>query len=92
MMMASTGHTTNIPFMAGRRPRGAMFRANLAWDLQNRLGVRMEQYGPNAEFTRIKGMPEDLLGYWSKRRKANRRAGGRARHSRRWATRRVLRG
>ena len=35
-----------------------------------RLGVRMEQYGPNAEFTRIKGMPEDLLGYWSKRRKA----------------------
>ena len=30
----------------------------------------MERYGPNAEFTRIEGMPDDLLGYWSKRRKA----------------------
>ena len=30
----------------------------------------MEQYGPNAEFTRIEGMPEDLQSFWSKRRKA----------------------
>ena len=58
------------PVYGWKKATGAMFRANLAWDLQNRLGVRMEQYGPNAEFTRIKGMPEDLLGYWSKRRKA----------------------
>ena len=58
------------PVYGWKKAAGAMFRANLAWDLQNRLGVRMEQYGPNAEFTRIKGMPEDLLGYWSKRRKA----------------------
>ena len=35
-----------------------------------RLGVRIEQYGPNAEFTRIEGMPEDLQAFWSKRRKA----------------------
>ena len=30
----------------------------------------MEQYGPNAEFTRIVGMPDDLKAFWSKRRKA----------------------
>ena len=30
----------------------------------------MQQYGPNAEFTRIEGMPEDLQSFWSKRRKA----------------------
>ena len=58
------------PVYGWKKATGAMFRAYLAWDLQNRLGARMEQYGPNAEFTRIKGMPEDLLGYWSKRRKA----------------------
>ena len=58
------------PVYGWKKAAGAMFRANLAWDLRNRLGVRMEQYGPNAEFTRITGMPEDLLGYWSKRRKA----------------------
>ena len=58
------------PVYGWKKAAGAMFRANLAWDLRNRLGVRMEQYGPNGEFTRIKGMPEDLLGYWSKRRKA----------------------
>ena len=58
------------PVYGWKKAAGAMFRANLAWDLRNRLGVRMEQYGPNAEFTRLTGMPEDLLGYWSKRRKA----------------------
>ena len=58
------------PVYGWKKAAGAMYRANLAWDLRNRLGVRMEQYGPNAEFTRITGMPEDLLGYWSKRRKA----------------------
>ena len=58
------------PVYGWKKAAGALFRSNLAWHLQNRLGVRTEQYGPNAEFTRIKGMPEDLLGYWSKRRKA----------------------
>ena len=58
------------PVYSWKKAAGAVFRAYLAWDLQKSLGVRMEQYGPNAEFTRIEGMPEDLLGYWSKRRKA----------------------
>ena len=58
------------PVYSWKKAAGAMFRANLAWDLQNQLGMRMEQYGPNAEFTRIEGMPEDLQAYWSKRRKA----------------------
>ena len=46
-----------------------MFRAYLAWNLQQRLGVKIEQYGPNGAYTRIPGMPEDLLSFWSKRRK-----------------------
>ena len=58
------------PVYSWKKAAGAVFRAYLAWELQNRLGVRMEQYGPNTEFTRIEGMPDDLLGYWSKRRKA----------------------
>ena len=58
------------PVYSWKKAAGAVFRAYLAWDLQQSLGVRMERYGPNAEFTRIEGMPDDLLGYWSKRRKA----------------------
>ena len=42
----------------------------MAWSLQERLGIRMEQYGKDGEFTRIAGMPEDLIGHWSKRRMA----------------------
>ena len=30
----------------------------------------MEHYGPNNGFTRVRGMPEDLQVFWSKRRKA----------------------
>ncbi len=58
------------PVYSWKKAAGALFRANLAWELQRGLGVRMEQYGPNAEFTRIEGMPEDLQSFWSKRRKA----------------------
>ena len=58
------------PVYSWKKAAGALFRANLAWDLQQNLGVRMTQYGPNAEFTRIEGMPEDLQAFWSKRRKA----------------------
>ena len=58
------------PVYSWKKAAGAMFRANMAWELQRGLGVRMEQYGPNAEFTRIAGMPEDLQSFWSKRRKA----------------------
>ena len=58
------------PVYSWKKAAGAMFRANMAWELQRRLGVRMEQYGPANEFTRIVGMPDDLKAFWSKRRKA----------------------
>ena len=58
------------PVYSWKKAAGASFRAYLAWELQQGLGVRMKQYGPNAEFTRIEGMPEDLQSFWSKRRKA----------------------
>ncbi len=49
---------------------GAVYRNALAWSLQERLGIRMEQYGKDGEFTRIAGMSGDLIGHWSKRRAA----------------------
>ena len=58
------------PVYSWKKAAGALFRANLAWELQQGLGVRMEQYGPANEFTRIVGMPDDLKAFWSKRRKA----------------------
>ena len=58
------------PVYSWKKAAGAVFRACMAWELQQGLGVRMAQYGPNAGFTRIEGMPDDLLGHWSKRRKA----------------------
>ena len=58
------------PVYSWKKAAGASFRAYLAWELQQGLGVRMQQYGPNAEFTRIAGMPDDLKAFWSKRRKA----------------------
>ena len=58
------------PVYSWKKAAGALFRAYMAWDLQQSLGVRMQRYGPNAEFTRIAGMPDDLKAFWSKRRKA----------------------
>ena len=58
------------PVYSWKKAAGALFRANLAWELQQGLGVRMEQYGPAGEFTRVRGMPDDLKAFWSKRRKA----------------------
>ena len=58
------------PVYSWKKAAGALFRAYMAWELQQGLGVRMGQYGPNAEFTRVEGMPEDLQAFWSKRRKA----------------------
>ena len=58
------------PVYSWKKAAGALFRANMTWELQQELGVRIERYGPNAEFTRIQGMPEDLQSFWSKRRKA----------------------
>ena len=58
------------PVYSWKKAAGALFRAYMAWELQQGLGARMEQYGPNVEFTRIAGMPDDLKAFWSKRRKA----------------------
>ena len=58
------------PVYSWAKAAGAVYRNALAWNLHERLGIRMEQYGPNNGFTRIEGMPEDLQVYWSKRRKA----------------------
>ena len=58
------------PVYAWMKAAGALYRNALARNLQERLGLRMEQYGKDGEFTRIAGMPEDLTGHWSKRRAA----------------------
>ena len=58
------------PVYSWAKAAGAVYRNALAWNLRERLGIRMEQYGPNAEYTRVRGMPEDLQVFWSKRRKA----------------------
>ena len=57
------------PVYSWAKAAGAVYRNALAWNLRERLGVQMEQYGPDAAFTRIEGMPEDLQAFWSKRRK-----------------------
>ena len=57
------------PVYSWAKAAGAVYRNALAWNLRERLGVKMEQYGPDAAFTRIEGMPEDLQVFWSKRRK-----------------------
>ena len=57
------------PAYSWAKAAGAVYRNALAWNLRERLGVKMEQYGPDAAFTRIEGMPEDLQVFWSKRRK-----------------------
>ena len=57
------------PAYSWAKAAGAVYRNALAWNLRERLGVTMEQYGPDAAFTRIEGMPEDLQVFWSKRRK-----------------------
>ena len=58
------------PVYTWMKAAGAVYRNALAWSLQERLGIRMEQYGKDGEFTRVVGMPEDLIGHWSKRRAA----------------------
>ena len=58
------------PVYTWMKAAGAVYRNALAWSLRERLGIRMEQYGKDGEFTRVAGMPEDLSGHWSKRRAA----------------------
>ena len=58
------------PVYTWMKAAGAVYRNAMAWSLQERLGIRMEQYGKDGEFTRIAGIPGDLIGHWSKRRAA----------------------
>ena len=58
------------PVYGWMKAAGAVYRNALAWRLQEHLGLSMEQYGKDGEFTRLVGMPEDLIGHWSKRRAA----------------------
>ena len=58
------------PVYSWMKAAGAVYRNTLAWSLRERLGIRMEQYGKDGEFTRIAGIPESLAGHWSKRRAA----------------------
>ena len=58
------------PVYGWAKAAGAVYRNALAWNLQQRLGIPMEQYGRDGEFTRIVGVPEDLAAHWSKRRQA----------------------
>ncbi len=66
------------PVYAWMKAAGAVYRNALAWNLRDRLGIRMEQYGKDGEFTRISGFspsagtvgeqPAALIAHWSKRR------------------------
>ena len=58
------------PVYTWMKAAGAVYRNILAWSLQERLGIRMEQYGKDGEFMRVVGIPESLTGHWSKRRAA----------------------
>ena len=69
------------PVYSWAKAAGAVYRNALAWNLRERLGVRMERYGPDGGLTRIEGMPEDLQAFWSKRAEGDRGQGRRAGHS-----------
>ena len=66
------------PVYAWMKAAGAVYRNALAWNLRNRLGIDMEQYGKDNEFTRIADFspsaggagqePAALIAHWSKRR------------------------
>ena len=58
------------PVYSWMKAAGAVYRNTLAWSLRERLGIRMEQYGKDGEFTRIAAIPENLAEHWSKRRAA----------------------
>ncbi len=57
------------PVFRWQKAAGATYRNALAWNLQERLGIRMERYGTDGAFTRVAGMPKSLITEWSKRRR-----------------------
>ena len=56
------------PLFRWQGAAGATYRNALAWNLRERLGIRMERYGKDEAFTRIAGMPEALIAKWSRSR------------------------
>ena len=58
------------PVYGWAKAAGAVYRNALAWNLHRNLGLPIERYGRDGEFTRIVGVPEDLEAHWSKRRAA----------------------
>ncbi len=57
------------PLYAWMRTAGAVYRAALAYNLRNRLGFDTERHGRKGEMIRIKGVPEEIVQAWSKRRR-----------------------
>ena len=56
------------PLFSWKMAAGSVYRTALAWNLQQSIGVKMEQYGRNQDLTRIAGMPDALIKEWSTRR------------------------
>ena len=55
------------PLYSWQKAAGAVYRAEVAWLLRERLGIDMEAHGKKNAYTRVAGMPEDLVKDWSKR-------------------------
>ena len=57
------------PVFRWKKAAGAVYRNALARELQDRLKVTIERYGRDGAFTRIAGVPDELVAEWSKRRR-----------------------
>ena len=55
------------PLYCWQKAAGAVYRAEVAWLLRERLGIEMEVHGKKDAYTRIAGIPEELVKDWSKR-------------------------
>ena len=55
------------PLYSWQKAAGATYRAEIAQLLGERLGIKMETHGDDGEYTRIAGIPAELVEEWSKR-------------------------
>ena len=55
------------PLYCWQKAAGAVYRAEIAWLLRERLGIDMEAHGRKKAYTRIPGVPDDLVKQWSQR-------------------------
>ena len=55
------------PLYCWQKAAGAVYRAEVAWLLRERLGIEMEVHGKKNAYTRVAGIPEGLVKDWSKR-------------------------